>query len=83
MHVLCMQLFYRAHIIGAVLFVVFGILHWSGTLITLSTGLAVWAIDVAYRWFQTQQPVTLALEKPSQADAISICIPLQVGLQLM
>jgi hypothetical protein len=78
-----LQLFYRSHLIGAILFVVFGILHWNGTFMTLSTGLAVWAIDVAYRWFQTQHLVTLTVDKAAKDDVISMCIQLQVGLLLM
>jgi hypothetical protein len=62
--------------------VVFGILHWEGTLLTLSTGLAVWAIDVAYRWFQTMSPVMLTIDRASANVVLSICIPLQVRTAL-
>jgi uncharacterized membrane protein YqjE len=78
-----LQLFYRAHIIGAILFVVFGILHWQGTLMALSTGLAVWAIDVAYRWFQTRHLVALSVDSTAKNNVISMCIQLQVRLLLM
>lgn len=73
-----LQLFYRAHIIGALVFVVFGIVHWNGTLDVLLVGLVVYGIDVAYRWFQTRHSVTLRLSQSSGGRIISIAIPLQV-----
>lgn len=75
------QVFYRAHIVSAAVFVIFGIIHWAGMLTVSITGLAVYGIDVAYRWFQTQQSVSLRLEASCSARIVSITIPLQPGIE--
>jgi hypothetical protein len=72
------QLFYRAHIIGAVLFVMFGIFHYAWNFVTMLTGLAVYGIDVAYRWFQTTSQVAVQVSSSEDMKMLSIVVPLQV-----
>lgn len=64
--------------LSAIVFVVFGIVHWSGTLNTLLAGLTVYGMDVAYRWFQTRSCVSVRLMQSAGGRIISIAIPLQV-----
>jgi hypothetical protein len=72
------QIFYRAHVVAAIVFVAFGIVHWSGTLDSILAGLIVYGIDVAYRWFQTRSCVSVRLMQSAGNRIISIAIPLQV-----
>ena len=73
-----MQVFYRAHVIGAALFVVFGIVHWNGVYYTILAGLVVYGIDVAYRWVQTQQLVSVRVAASGAQRVLSVVVPLQV-----
>jgi hypothetical protein len=74
------QLFYRAHVIGSILFVMFGIFHYSGNYMWMLTGLAVYGIDVAYRWFQTTSQVSVQVSSSEDMKMLSIIVPLQVCL---
>lgn len=74
-----MQIFYNLHVIGAVSFITFGILHWSGNLNCSMLGLAVWAMDVAYRLYQTAYEVDVRLQEADGSRIISIVIPLEVS----
>lgn len=72
------QLFYRTHVVAALAFVVFGIWHWSGNLYYMATGLVVYGIDVAYRWFQTRKRVCVTVAADHDAKLLSLVIPLEV-----
>lgn len=73
-----MQIFYNLHVIGAITFIGFGILHWSGNLNCSMLGLAVWAMDVAYRLYQTTYTVDVRLQEAEGSCIISVVIPLEV-----
>lgn len=70
------QVFYRAHVIGAVLFTVFGVVHLSNVWEYLSAGLILYGIDVTYRWLQTCTRVTVCLT--AGGNIVNITVPLQV-----
>ena len=74
-----LQVFYRAHVIGAALFIIFATLHWYGTLPVSVLGLAVYAMDVAYRWFQASYRVDVRVDEAAGTRIVSIVIPLEVG----
>ena len=69
-------MFYRVHIIGAALFVCFGIVHSRKVFVFLGPGLVLYGIDAAYRWLQATYDVTLHVNPGSKL--VSIVIPLQV-----
>ena len=71
-----MQVFYRSHIIGAIIFTVFGVVHLSNVWEYLSAGLLVYGIDVAYRWLQTSTDVEVSLS--AGGNLVNIIVPLQV-----
>ena len=73
-----MQLFYYSHVVGAVIFMVFGLMHHGRTWTYAAAGLVIYGIDVAYRLFQTSLPVTVAVGCGPEKNIISIRIPVQV-----
>ena len=80
---LSVQLFYRAHVIGAAVFLIFGTYHWYGVTAYGMLGLIVYGVDVAYRWAQTRHTVQVHAHSDGSADGasiVSLIIPLQVSL---
>ena len=73
---LVLQVFYRAHVIGAVIFTVFGVVHLSNVWEYLSAGLLVYGIDVAYRCLQTSTPVAVSLS--AGGNIVNVTVPLEV-----
>lgn len=73
-----LQIFYASHVVGAILFVVFGVLHLSWIFRYFAAGLAVYGIDVAYRWFQTSFPVDISMRNATTGSLINIVVPLEV-----
>lgn len=71
-----LQVFYRAHIIGATLFVAFGIVHSRKVWVSLSAGLVLYGIDIAYRLLQTTRTVSIHVNPGS--SMVSVVIPLEV-----
>ena len=72
-----MQLFYFSHIIGAVMFMVFGMMHHGSTWTYAAAGLVIYGIDVAYRIYQTSLPVTVDVGCGPEKNIISIRIPVK------
>lgn len=77
-----MQLFYYSHIIGAVVFMVFGAMHHTRTWTYAAAGLVIYGIDVAYRIFQTSLPVTVDVSSDASKNIISVRIPINVRFRM-
>lgn len=75
-----MQVFYRVHVVGAALFVCFGIVHSRKVFVFLGPGLALYGIDAAYRWLQTSYDVILHVNPGSKL--VSMVVPLEVRLSV-
>lgn len=75
-----MQLFYYSHVIGAVVFMVFGMMHHSHTWTYAAAGLVIYGIDLAFRVWQTSLPVTVDIESGAGGKIINIRIPVKVRL---
>lgn len=73
-----LQLFYYTHLVGAVLFMVFGAMHHRNTWLYAAAGLVIYGIDVAYRLYQTSLPVTVDVSSSSSTNIITIRVPVQV-----
>lgn len=70
-------MFYYTHLIGTVIFMVFGAMHHPNTWYYAASGLVIYGIDVAYRLYQTTLPVTVGVAGNS-GNIINIRIPIQV-----
>ena len=73
-----MQVFYYSHIIGAAVFVVFGVQHDISIWYFVSAGLVVYGISVAYRLLQTSLPVAVDVCSDAQNNVMTIRIPVKV-----
>jgi hypothetical protein len=71
-----MQVFYRVHVVGAALFVGFGIVHSRKVFVFFGPGLVLYGIDAAYRWLQACYDVTLHVNPGS--SLVAMVIPLEV-----
>lgn len=74
------QVFYRVHVVGAILFVCFGIVHSRKVFVFFGPGLVLYGIDVAYRWLQASYDVILHVNPGSKL--VSIVIPLEVRMHI-
>ena len=76
------QVFFFSHIIGFVMFTVFGLLHWHGFIWTWITGLLVYGIDATYRWVQACHTVDVGISASKDGTIVSLIMPMEVRLLL-
>lgn len=72
------QIFYSCHLVGAAVFLVFAIVHFSFLVSYFAAGLVVYGIDVAYRWFQSSYQVDICLRSTAHGGLINVVVPLAV-----